>query len=160
MVFIVTDVADVALVVEFDSTPLEVPLPGDRLLIDEELPVGMELGERDVLERVEEEVPTEVEEEALLDKIEVDDVLVDLEEGEVLDSLEVEEVLVDDEVEEVVAATVVEDVPDGNEEDEDVELAFSVQSSIGNDCTMTPDCVPLLVTSNSVHSSLRNICID
>jgi hypothetical protein len=158
MVFIVADVAEVPLFVEFDSTLLEVLLPEDGLLIDEEPPVGMELAEHDVLELVEEEVPTEVEEDALLDDVEADDVLVDDEEA--LDSSEVEEVLVDGEVDEVAVLTLVDDVFESNEEDEDGELVSGVQFSIANDCTETPDCVPLLVTSNSVHSSLRNICID
>lgn len=151
-------VADVSLVVEFDSTLLEVLPPENGLLIDEEPLVGMELEGRNVLELVEEDVPTEVEEEELLVKIEVDDVLAD--EEEVLDSSEVEEILLDGEVDEVVVSMVVDDLLDSSEEDEDGELVSGVQLTIGNDCTNTPDCVPLLVTSNSVHSSLRNICID
>jgi hypothetical protein len=127
MVFMLADVAEVPLVIELDSALLQVVLLEEGLLIEEP-----ELEEHDVLELMEDEAPTEAEEEALL------------------------------EVDEVVVATVVDDVLENSEEDEeeDAELVSGVQLAIGNDCTKTPDCVPLLVTSNCVHSSLRNICID
>jgi len=133
MVVIGVDVCEVPFVGSEKTLP-EILLPEDRLLIEEE---------HGVLVLAEEKVLTEFEVEPLLDNVEADDVLVDV----------VEE-------DEVVVAMVVDDVLDSNEEDEDRELVSGVQLAMGNDCTKTPDCVPLFVTSISVHASLSIICID